>query len=63
MICFERRAANKGVGNVAYENPIQSTLGTSNFAAYEEEVYAKHQENAEKEIVETVQNLFSIFMH
>lgn len=44
---------------MAFENPIQSTLGTSSFAAYEEKTYAKHQENAEKEIVETVQNLFS----
>lgn len=44
---------------MAFENPIRSTFGTSNFAAYEENKYVKHQENAEKEIVESIQNLFS----
>jgi hypothetical protein len=44
---------------VAAMNPIQSILGTSSFADYERGVYQKHQENAEREIVEAIENLFA----
>jgi len=39
-------------------NPIKSVLGTPSFANYEREIYQKHQENAECEIVESIDNLF-----
>lgn len=44
---------------MAVDSVIESTLGESEFASYEEKVYTKYQEIAEQEIIDTLSALLS----